>query len=490
MSIHETRRVVNNVAFLTVGYFFVRLLTMLSTLYAARELGPSDYGSLSSGLNIAVLVSIFANLGLTDYVVLTTAREPQKAGALLGNSILLKLFVVPLIFGGALWLGLKDPQYTWLFMILMLYSILHSYQVLFCSAFRGMERMEFHTLLLLVQAVILSVGSIIAVWLTKDPTIASLAYLVGTILSVSLGYFLLRKVGIRPEYHWQPFAWKQIFLTSLPFGLIYVYLTVYDRLPTILILALVGKKEVGWYNSVYTMTMVLATLPAIVMGAVFPLLARKSQQNQQSIEGISAQLMKYTTILSFGVAIALMILAPVIIPFLFGDAYAPSIWILRVLAIGIPALFLPVNLVNSIEAMGEQRLCARYSGYALLFALPVCLFAVWRWGYQGGTVAYVINNVFFLLVMLWLAHRLIGNLHLVQSLLIPGFIGTVVLALLYIVQQWPFYVLLPLSIVIYLAGLVLSGSIGALEVDLVRKILQSRGWLRPTEPVVHPAGRD
>jgi O-antigen/teichoic acid export membrane protein len=355
MFLHETRRLFNNFAFLTGGYFFTRLLTMIATLYATRILGPDSFGSLSFGLNIALVLSVFANLGLDSYLVLAIARNPKEANVLLGDAILVKTVTFPLALLVVLFLSLYDPQSSLLFLIWMVYSLLHSYLILFWAAFRGLERMEFQTILMIVEAILLAVGEIFAAWVTRCATVVAIAYLVSTILAVAGGYALLHKMGFRPEYRWRPSVWKQLLKVSVPFSLIFTYLVVYDRLPSILIALFSGKTAAGWFNSVYNILIVLTTIPSIIVSTVFPYLARKSQENQQSAEEISTNLIKYTAIISLGLAIVFYVLAPLVVPLLFGDAYLPSIWILQVLAIGIPFLFLGMTLTSMIEAVGQQR---------------------------------------------------------------------------------------------------------------------------------------
>jgi O-antigen/teichoic acid export membrane protein len=284
----------------------------------------------------------------------------------------------------------------------------------------------------------------------------------------------------------------QLVKIALPFSLIFVYTIVYDKLPSILVALFSGKTPAaaGWFNSIYNIMTVLTTIPSIVISTVFPLLARKSQQNQQSVDEISTHLVKYIAIISFGLAIAFFVLAPQVIPLLFGDAYRPSIWILQVQAVGIPFLFLPIALISMMEAVGQQQICARYAGYALVFAIPVSLFAIWKWGYMGGTMVYVLDNVFLFVVMLWLARRTVGNIRLRQAFFSPVAAGLATLFFIVAFYQWPFYFLLPLVAAIYLLVLVFSGAVGSFEVEMLGRIWQGRSWPDQAKPSVEPVADD
>jgi O-antigen/teichoic acid export membrane protein len=490
MAFQETRRFINNLSVLTIGYFFVRLLTMIATLYAARALGPNDFGGLSSGINIAIVFGALSNLGLSEYLVFALARDLQERNLLLGNAILAKVILFPLALIGLLLFILKAPQSSLFFSILLVYSLLHSYMLLFWAVFRGLERMAFQTLLMTLQAVVIAVGTIVAIWLTKSVTVASAIYLIATALAVFVGYVLLNKIGIRPAYHWRPSEWKQLLATSLPFGLVFLYLLAYDRMPSILIVLLSGKQAAGWFNSVYNITGVLLTIPSIFVDTIFPLMARKSQQNHQNIGDISTQLIKYTTIVSLGLSIMLGMLAPWIVSILFGNDYSPSIWILQILALGIPFLFLSTVLAGIIQAVGQQGICARYIGYSMILAVPSSIFAVWQWGYSGGTLAYTISNAVLFIVLLILILRTIGNIRLGQAFFVPVLAALGGIFFTYVLDGWSVYFLLPLTLLIYLGILLLGGAVGAFEKDMIHKIWQSWEMRRHPKPSIHPVGHE
>jgi hypothetical protein len=101
---------------------------------------------------------------------------------------------------------------------------------------------------------------------------------------------------------------------------------------------------------------------------------------------------------------------------------------------------------------------------------------------------YVVNNAILVVVMVWLARRTIGNIHLGRAFLAPAVAGLGTALFLYLLRQWSVYLLLPLAALIYLGILILSGAIGPVEVDTARRIWQSRSWPRRAEPSAHPVG--
>jgi O-antigen/teichoic acid export membrane protein len=490
----EAHALFNNFASLTVGFLFIRALNVITNLYSARMLGPGEFGMLSTGLVGALILSITANLGLDDYLVLAIARQPGAINELIGDAILAKTFVLPVALLGALMLGLLVPAYSLFFLILTIYGLLYSYILIFFAAFRGLERMEFQTFLLAGQTLLVSAGSIFVIWQTHNVTIVAAVCLIATLVTVAWGFWLLRMRGVRPCYRWRPTVWRQLIATALPFGLVFIYSVVYDRLPSLLMAALAGKTAAGWYSSAYNITMTLTTLPAVGVTAIFPLLARRSQHSERAVGDIATHIIKYTCIASLGLMLGLIAAAPWLIPFLFGNAYQVSVWILQVLAISLPFVFLSVTLTGLIEAVGHQRACARYTGYALVLSIPINLMATWRWGYQGGTIAYLVSNILLAGFTFWLAAKILGRFRFREAFGAPLLAGLGMALVLYLGRQLPLYWLLPLACCAYALVLVLSGALGSFELGLVRSFLEGLAARRPAvrqavEAPIHDGSR-
>ncbi|MBN2006516.1 MAG: flippase [Anaerolineae bacterium] len=466
-------KLIKNFLSLAVGQVIVRIFNVVATLCAVRMLGPSSYGVLSSGLAYALVFSVTANMGLGDYLVLNIARSSEDTGALLGDMLLAKILFFPLALIGFVLLVLANPQHVALYALLLCYSIMYSYFMLICAAFRGLEQMEYQTLLMLVQAALVVLGSVGAIWLTHSPTFVALGYLVASTAGVGVGYWLLHKRGIRLQYRWNPLRWKSLIQAGLPFGLIFIYGMAQDRLPSIFLPFLASDEVAGWYNAVYNVIVILTTIPGITMGAVFPLLARKSRDGADKTLHIATLLTKYTNVVSVGVAIVLYIAAPTIVLVLFDEAYLPSVDILRVMAISLPFLFLSATLISVLGAVGEQHSGARYSGYVLLATAPLNWFVIRCWGYQSGALAYVLNNILLTIVFVGLSVKKIGSIRTGSAFIRPAIAGGAAIALAWIGRTWPFYVLVPLVVLWYGICLIITQTITSFEFDMARSFLKT-----------------
>lgn len=487
----EARQLFKNFLSLATGVFITRLFSTIANLYVARALGPADFGIFSFGLEVALIFSVCVNLGLDDLLVREVARRTQGVASLIGDAIVLKSMVLPLGALVTLLLSLYNPNRSWLFLVLVAYSLVYSYFLVFCAVFRGLEQMEFQMLLMSSQMFLVATGSILSVRFTRNVTVVTLCYLLAAAITMGGGYVLLSKKGIRPQYRWQPATWKPLLVTSLPFGLAFISMLVYERLSTISIATLSGETASGWFNSMHNIILVLSTIPSIIAAATFPLLSRRARQSPRNIAAIAANLIKYTTVVSLGLAIVLYISAPWAVPLLYGAAYEPSILLLQIMAAAVPFFFLNLTLVGVLEAANQQAACAKGIGYTLLVAIPICLGATWLGGYQGGTVAYAVNHVLLTGVLFRLVSRTVGRFKLGQIFVLPATASAVAGVAAYVGRQWSLIALIPVVCCCYAAVLILHGWLNPQEAATLRALWRSRRGHDPSltspepEVIVH-----
>ena len=283
------RHLLKNLSVLAGGSVVVRLVSVATTLVVTRALGPTGFGVLSSGLAVATVVGVCANLGLEDYVTRQVARAPERAAEALSEALVARLVALPVAALAALALALAFPRAALVFVCLIAYSLLHSYLLLVCAAFRGLQRMEAQSMLLGTQIVLIAGGAVGATALTHDPLPVAAAYLLATAATLGLTAWLLRRVGIHVRYSRRG-PLRRILRASAPFGLTAVGVVVYDRVGAVAVLALCGASAAGWFNAAYGLVLALTSLPSVAVAALYPSLAATAQSDRRALATVSRRL--------------------------------------------------------------------------------------------------------------------------------------------------------------------------------------------------------
>ncbi|MDM7919416.1 MAG: oligosaccharide flippase family protein, partial [Methanosarcina sp.] len=82
-----------NSGFLFLNGIATNILSFFAMLYIARYLGPEDYGIFSFAFAFIYFFSFIPDMGIHQILVREAAKEPEKAGKLIGNGTTIKFFL-------------------------------------------------------------------------------------------------------------------------------------------------------------------------------------------------------------------------------------------------------------------------------------------------------------------------------------------------------------------------------------------------------------
>ncbi|WP_420641273.1 flippase [Candidatus Leptofilum sp.] len=428
-----------NLAALLVGTAVMRLIGLATTLFVARALGPDRFGEFSFAFTAFVLFSLVANLGLENLVVRRVARHEGELTLFLGDAALIKLLAVPV---GLLIVWVLNGQTRipfWLTLWLAGYGLGHAHLMFQCAVFRGLERMERQTWLVSLEAVLIFVGAFTAVRLFDSPTWVAGAYCFGAWGASLLGHLWLRQQVGRLQYRLDTSRLRVLLRQTLPFSLGITGFLLFDRQASLLVYLFDSETAVGWYNAVYFLILATSNVPMIVLNALFPHLSREGvQPNKQQLQHTIRTALRYLNIISFPVAICFFALAPTIIQLFYGEAYLPAVPVMRLLALGIPGLFITVFLHGTLQSNDRQTVTA-WGVWLGLLSLPAVAWVISRGGVLWGAWAYAITTnllAILFLIFIWQdVRRLDWRNSFASPLVAAG--GMVIIFAVGQVMPWP-----------------------------------------------------
>jgi PST family polysaccharide transporter len=217
-------------------------------------------------------------------------------------------------------------------------------------------------------------------------SVASILNLAATYLALQLGAglpgvlgayileFALLGIGaVLVVRRWLPWrfridwtAWRRSVADAWPLGISILLTLFYFRsdifllsiLPLDANLMMSNRQAVSLYSVPYSMFEVFLTLPAFMMNAAYPLLLKARQESLSSLRHFMWQMLAGSAALSLMAAIAIWVAAPVAISLqTAGNAdFGPSIDVLRILGLSLPAFFLTNVLVFTLISLGSKRL--------------------------------------------------------------------------------------------------------------------------------------
>lgn len=353
-------RVAKNTTYLTVALIAQKVLSFLYVLILARLVGQTAYGDYSSTLSFVMLYTVFIDIGLTPALIRQLARDPAAGRDSFSYVVTFKI-VSGVFVAAALWttiffldqFGKNHPSFTFVNFGLAI-MLLDSLTLTLYGYFRGVQRLEYESFgTVLHRLVVMAVG-ISGLVLTRQPRMAMIALVAGSLANFLNAIFQLWRRGIfwRPRLDWTRL--KPLLLTALPFGVAGLFTAIYSSSDNVLLNFFHGNRAVGIYGLAYKITIAFQLVPSALVAAIFPAMSASFVSNRERLESIFTRSMQYLMIVVVPISVILFTLAEPIIHIGWTKVWANAVLPLRILSVGLPFLFLNFPVGYLLNAANLQ----------------------------------------------------------------------------------------------------------------------------------------
>ena len=354
------------VASLAFGDLVTRGLGFVSSMVLARALGPESYGIWTTALAIFSYLLWFSDLGIMQLGTREVATEGQRrlysTTELFLGKLIWAICAMIILFLFAPFLPYSEETNTlvWLLLFSLIPYALHTEWI-----FSGKQ--EFLTLQSIKAAQATVFFALILYGIQRADDLEKLPVYYG--LSVGLASFLLWTVSMYKRYLViSPSALTldlieriySILKESLQLGIGWVGSQIILLFPPLIFALFYSDAFVGWYGAALRIIMLYMVLDRIFVQLLLPNLVNgwDKEISANSISTRLEQAYRYHTLLGLLGSFAVLFLAPIIIPLIYGDLYTESISMLQLLS---PVLFLTFQ--NSVFA--TSLIAAQQSTYYL-----------------------------------------------------------------------------------------------------------------------------
>jgi O-antigen/teichoic acid export membrane protein len=375
-----------------------RLLQFAFIYAAQRVLGPANYGIVTFGLAVGVVLAPVTDLGLQLIVTREIARDERIAPRLAGAGLTLKLILTLCAVGVLLPVSLRRPAEAALATFLLGLAVLAaSFAEYFGYVFRGLRHVELDAALTLSLRLLVFAFGFAALLLGVTANHVAVAYWLGGTLAALLGYLWLRRRFFRPLLTTRRSEMLALLRQALPLGGAIFFSIAYTRTSIFLLDALSNTMAVGEYGVALRLTEPLAMIPAATMAAVFPALTYAlARQGYAATRVLRLKTIGWLASAGSLIALAGWLLGPPVIHFLYGDQYAGSTRLVQILALAALPTFVNYALTHFLVAVRRQRLNLAFNIGIFFVNLALCLWLIPRFGPSGAALAVVLSELLLL----------------------------------------------------------------------------------------------
>ena len=353
-----------------------RGLGLLTTVLVTRGLGVEGFGVFGGPFVAAVLVAELGELGLQ-----ATASRALVAGTVSLRSLARARLALLAVVGG---LALVSVPVSPVLSPLVLFFLLSGWGefagvALRCRGGRVQEALLLCVLRgggLVLAAAALAGGA--------GPRGVAWALAASPLPALALGAaWLVRR---RPAVPLPDLGVRAVLRLSAPLAIHSGLLLLSPRVEYLVVAAFLGDREKGLFLAALQVFWFLGMVPSAIAAGAMPSLTREAMAGRGPVRQRTVGLL---AALAAPAAVGLALVAPALVATVFGADYLPAAPWLRVLAAGVPALFLNALATAGLVAAGRAAVLPRITAVRVGVAFAVALAAVPRFGVPGAAAGLV-----------------------------------------------------------------------------------------------------
>lgn len=425
---------------------------------AARYLGDAGYGKYGLASTIMFFVLILNDLGVNTFVTREVARKRDEANKYLINSILIKSAGV--LFNGLLLVGFLalsgyDAEKQTAILIFAAYGIATSFVKLAIGVFEAFERMQYETLILILEKVLTTGLGVYVLVTGKGLFVFCGVFVFGGVVSALLSFYLIHLRFKRIRLDIDLGFCRDLIKESLPFGYSMMIAMIYNNTGILMLSFMATDEVIGWYFAAFRLLTQTNVIPTILVTSMFPALSRAYLGSDLQFRDWYTKGFKYLSFLAIPLIAGTILLAGPIVHLVFGEEFGNTALALRVLAIAAGLLFINIYLTGIFKAANRQRTLVQIQLVGLVINILLNYFLIKNYSYLGAAWATVLTEGIIFIVSFSYIYFLIARLNEVGFFAKSALATGAMIGVILLTQNLNVLFVVPLSILIYVSSLYL-----------------------------------
>jgi O-antigen/teichoic acid export membrane protein len=489
-------RVVRNVITTLATQLFTWLVSfVVTTLYLPRYVHDEGMGRLLFAGSFTMLAAAVAPLGTGAVLVKETARNRDRAGALLVDALALRIPLVLVLVAatcGVAQLMRSGGEMQVMIALGGVAAILGTINSAFAATLTGLESLPRQNLAAIIEKT-LSAAIILTLILLRQPLWMIAGSGILPLLAQTIFYFWAVRGVLKGVTRPQIASLRWMAHAGLPFLGWGLFTTLYGQSDPLILKSVTDFRAVGWYGLAFKLEGATLFLPVAITTALLPTLARTFHESRKD-QFIQLARRAVEIIMFCGVPIGMVMIAipeKIIHDFLhYGWDWHNAVPVLRLAGFGTLLYYMTQLLGTLVTAADEQAKMFKATVAACCIGIPLCIAFSWgghRWygnGATGALLSDLILELFLIVFYLRLLPRglfggaTLGRIarYVVAALPMAGFLHWAAGA------KWSLLVAGPAAAVIYGAGCLLLRAVDRSDLAMLRGIMNRQPEVTP-EPV-------
>ncbi len=390
-----------NIAYQSIAQILPRALLFLFTFYLAAKLGSIEYGKYDFSMSIGFLIGVFFELGgnvmLTKYV----ARGYFSSYS---YSFKFRLVSIAVTFAVVFSFLLITGKYQHIIFHILAASIgvtFSSLMNLNFAFFRGLKRMNYEAIVLIIQKVLFITISFIFLMQTNNSFFTLLSFA----LSMIVSWIIIQWIFLKQHHKYsaastgKEIVFREYFKDVMSLALVEVFSIIYFRATQIILESYGGFSEVGVYGVSYKLVEAFTNIPSILMIVLFPGFASLALSNKKEFRVQFRKILKLFLLIGIFAALLCWFGGQTFFG-IIGKDYSESYLLLRYMTIALLAIYPNYLLTQILVALDQNLRLALIVFAALIINISVSFILVPHYGAIGSALSVGICEIVIFILCL------------------------------------------------------------------------------------------
>ncbi|MBK9261314.1 MAG: flippase [Polyangiaceae bacterium] len=354
--------------------------------YLARTVGVAHWGEFQASLAIVNVVTIAAGIGVRGYLAREIVLNPELGPRHLGSALAIRGITGTTLLAATVIVGLTRSSGT-ASTLLVLAAIGQLATLLYGTlwlSFEAHERFQYIVYAELAARLFVIVFASALLWAGYGVVAAAFAFALGNIIELAMTVVWLRARLYLPRFEVGMGGLLRIAWLSLPLGLCGAMSVALRQADHVVLRWLCSESAVGIYAAARVLTENFAMLQDVLLTSAFAAGVRQFNRDPAKFKLLFERCMLISVLLGLPIAAGGLLLAPDIIQLVYGERFAASAGVLRVLICQVPIAFAYQVGILPLLAAKRELAMAKLLGCMLVSNLVLNALLAPRFGPWGS----------------------------------------------------------------------------------------------------------
>jgi O-antigen/teichoic acid export membrane protein len=398
-------RIARNLFGLIAARFLAALGGLISSAYLARVLGPEAFGLIGWAMSCLTFFTLFVSFGLDVTGIIRITRNKESISTVLSEIVVTRLFLAAISLGLNITLVLNLAHSAEVKVLFLILSVLLLVNVISLDwVYQGLERTgTIASRQCLMTAASLALFFIFVKHQGDLPKVAMIQVLSLLLTNVWL------LVRCKKEFGLASVALNRVagvLKSSAPIAASSILIMLYYQADIVLLGWMRTPAETGFYSAAYKIVFLLGALQGVVNASIFPTLGRlcaaeNSEHREEFVNALMLAMSRVGILICHGVVLA----APLVSGWLYGNQFAPSVPLLQILTVSMLLVFNETVTAPLLLAQNRKMEHLACVGFGAITNFGLNLAVIPRYGATGAAFVMILTEILVCIsLMLFVGH--------------------------------------------------------------------------------------